>query len=149
MVRPARARRHRFARSRRYDLIRLRERSAYAGASAKNAPLELHPLIAVARRYLGRGNFTGYREAWCADAVNAWLRAAGLRPNRSHRAIDFASYGRASAPRVGAIAVLRHHVGLVAGFSRGRVLLLSGNHSHRVAYGLYSARKILAYRQPV
>jgi uncharacterized protein (TIGR02594 family) len=107
------------------------------------------PLLAVARRYLGRGNFTGYREAWCADAVNVWLRRAGLQPQRSHRAVDFARYGRAARPHVGAIAVLRHHVGIVAGFSRGRVILLSGNHGHRVGLGAYAAHRIIAFRDPV
>ena len=80
--------------------------------------------------------------------LNAWLRAAGLRPNRSHRAIDFASYGRASAPRIGAIAVLRHHVGLIAGFSRGRVFCCPAIIRSRRLWALLGA-KIFAYRQPV
>lgn len=107
-------------------------------------------LIGVARRYLGRGNFTGYREAWCADALRAWLRQSGHSlAGTDHRAISFARYGRPSGPHVGAVAVLRHHVGIVAGLTRRGVILLSGNHSHRVAYGVYPLRRIVAFREPV
>lgn len=104
----------------------------------------------MARSYLGRGNFTGFREAWCADAVRAWLRQSGhSTAGTDHRAISFARYGRRTSPHVGAIAVLRHHVGIVAGFERGRVVLLSGNHRKRVGIGVYPARKILAFREPI
>ncbi len=121
-------------------------------------------LIGVARQYLGRGNFTGFHEAWCADALRAWLRRGGYSiRGTDHRAISFARYGRQTGPHVGAIAVLRHHVGIVAGFApcaSGRrtperapnacsVILLSGNHGHRVALGGYAARRIIAFRDPI
>jgi hypothetical protein len=107
------------------------------------------PVLAIAERYLGARNFTGFREAWCADALNVWLRKSGHRPQRSHRAVDFARYGRPTAPRIGAIAVMRHHVGIVAGFARGGVILLSGNHRRRVGLGVYSLRRFIAFREPV
>lgn len=122
-------------------------------------------LLSVARNYLGRGNFTGYREAWCADALRAWLRRGGYSiSGTDHRAISFARYGRPTSAHVGAVAVMWHHVGIVAGFANcssgwrtperapnkcGGVLLLSGNHGRRVAYGVYPLRRIVAFREPV
>lgn len=116
------------------------------------APLDIrtsHQLLAEAQRYLGSGRFTKLARAWCADAMNAWLARAGLRGTGDGRAISFARYGRATAPKVGAIAVARNHVGIVAGFERGKVLLLSGNHGNRVAYGLYAMNRFIAFREPV
>ncbi len=138
------ARQH--GRAARHDRRRFRSPRVLAHA----APLELHPLLTVARRYLGRGNFTGFREAWCADSLRFWLRQAGYSiAGTDHRAISFARYGRPTAPHVGAVAVLRHHVGIVAGFDRRGVVLLSGNHARRVGLGVYSPRRILAFREPV
>jgi hypothetical protein len=118
------------------------ERMAYRG--------RVSPLLNVARGYLGRGNFTGYREAWCADAVRAWLRQSGHSiAGTDHRAISFARYGRPTSPHVGAIAVERHHVGIVAAVTRRGVILLSGNHGHRVALGAYPRRRIIAFRDPI
>ena len=128
----------RLARARRHDL----SHSEFPDSST--GPL------AVARAYLGRGNFTGYREAWCADALRVWLRKSGHSiAGTDHRAISFARYGRPTSPHVGAVAVLRHHVGLVAGFSHGGVVLISGNHARRVALGVYPLRRIIAFREPV
>jgi uncharacterized protein (TIGR02594 family) len=106
-------------------------------------------LVHVASRYLGRGNFTHVRGPWCAAAVGRWLEVAGYRRLRSLRAADYARYGRPSGPAPGAIAVMRHHVGIVVGVTRRGPLILSGNHSHRVALSVYAPRKILAYRRPV
>jgi uncharacterized protein (TIGR02594 family) len=107
------------------------------------------PLLAAASRFLGGGNFTHFRGPWCAAAVGRWLSIAGYRRLRSLRAIDYARYGRRSGPRPGALAVMRHHVGIVVGVSRRGVLLLSGNHRHRVSLGVYPRRRIVAYRSPV
>ena len=111
---------------------------------------ESSSLLNVARSYLGRRNFTGFEEAWCADALRVWLRQSGHSlGGTDHRAISFARYGRPSTPHVGAVAVLRHHVGIVAGFTHGGVILLSGNHRQRVGFGVYSPRRILAFREPI
>jgi hypothetical protein len=107
------------------------------------------PLLQAAQPYLGLGNFTGLRAPWCAAALRIWLARAGYHAPRSNRAIDFARYGRAARPFVGAVAVLRHHVGIVIGFSRRGPILLSGNHNHRVGVGAYSARRVIAYRAPI
>lgn len=112
-------------------------------------PLELHPLINAARPDLGRGNFTGLHAAWCAAGLNIWLHRAGYAASRSNLAISFARYGRATIEHIGAIAVLAHHVGIVVGVSKRGPILLSANHGHRVGIGPYSARQIVAYRDPV
>jgi hypothetical protein len=117
--------------------------------AAPRASLRSTPLLAAASRFLGGGNFTHFRGPWCAEAVGRWLSIAGYRRLRSLRAIDYARYGRRSGPRPGALAVMRHHVGIVVGVSRRGVLLLSGNHRHRVGLGVYPRRRIVAFRQPI
>ena len=118
-----------------------------------SAPMDIRTapqLVATADRYRGARNFTGLRGPWCAAALRMWLRMTGHSiAGTDNRAISFAHYGRASGPRVGSIAVMRHHVGIVAGFKGGNPVLLSGNHGHRVGVGVYSARRIIAYREPV
>lgn len=107
-------------------------------------------LLAVAKRFLGARNFTGHRGIpWCAAAVGSWLRQAGYASLRSFRAIDYLHYGYPTSAHTGALAVLRHHVGIVVEVTARGVLLLSGNHGHRVAYGTYPLSRILAFREPV
>lgn len=106
-------------------------------------------LVHVASRYIGRGNFTGFHGPWCAAAVGDWLTRAGYRRLHSFRALDYARYGRPSGPVPGAIAVMRHHIGIVVRVTRRGPLILSGNHRHRVAVSVYAPRKIIAYRRPV
>lgn len=106
-------------------------------------------LLAVAERYVGSRRFTVHARAWCADALNAWLAKAGYHGTGDGRAISFARYGRPTGPKIGAIAVQRHHVGIVIGMTARGPVLLSGNHGHRVGVGVYSARRIIAYREPV
>jgi hypothetical protein len=111
--------------------------------------LDRHPLIAAARADMGARNFTGLNAAWCAAALRIWLRRGGYSAPRSNRAIDFKSYGRSAGPRAGMIAVLRHHVGIVVGFAHRRLVLISGNHGHRVGLGTYDIHRIVAFREPV
>ena len=106
-------------------------------------------LLVVAESYRGSRRFTARARAWCADALGAWLRMAGFSSTGDGRAISYLHYGRPSGPHVGAIAVLRHHVGIVVGQGAHGPILLSGNHGKRVGVGEYSARRILAYREPV
>jgi hypothetical protein len=43
-----------------------------------------------------------------------------------------------------------HHIGIVKEvLPGGSIVLLSGNHRHRVGVGLYSANRIIAFREPV
>jgi hypothetical protein len=105
-------------------------------------------VLSVARRYVGSGKFTPYRGPWCADGLNVWLRKAGYPANPSRAARDFRHYGVPTYAHPGAIAVMPHHVGVVAGVEGNKIYLLSANHLHRVGYGWYSKRRIIAYREP-
>ena len=145
---PLRARgRHRVRRP--VTMLAARTRAIFAQVAA---PLDIRTapqLIAVAQRYIGARRFTAHARAWCADALGVWLHKAGYSNTGDGRAISYLRYGHPAPMRVGAIAVLKHHVGIVADVTPRGVVLLSGNHGRKVGYGLYSARRILAFRWPV
>jgi uncharacterized protein (TIGR02594 family) len=108
-------------------------------------------LLAVADRFVGSRNPTGYRGPWCGAFMGMVARRSGMRlPTGYLQAREWAKAGRRiSGPRIGAIAVLRHHVGIVAGIDRGgNPILVSGNHGRRVGIGVYGARRVIAYVQP-
>lgn len=129
-------------------VARARRKRGAVDTNFASAVIQSEGVLAVAQRYIGSGRFTPWARAWCADAVNAWLRMAGYRGTGDGRAISFARYGRPSGPQIGAIAVLRHHVGIVIGRSGRGVVLLSGNHSRRVGIGVYASHRIIAFREP-
>lgn len=117
---------------------------------AESRPLELHPLLAAARHYLGRGNFTRHAGPWCRDAINVWMRQAGYRlTNNSRRAIDALRLGhRVASPRPGDLVVMRHHVTIFAGWGGRGVIGLGGNQGRRVKYSHFSSRRVVAYVRP-
>ncbi|MFC0242330.1 TIGR02594 family protein [Rhodopseudomonas telluris] len=111
-------------------------------------------LVAEARRYIG-GNPTGRSRLWCARFMNMVLERSGHRGTGSDMASSFARYGqRISGPQVGAIAVMSRgkrggHVGIVSGIDpNGNPIVVSGNHSRRVAESVYSRSRIYAYVMP-
>jgi hypothetical protein len=113
------------------------------------APVGDERVLRVAEHYVGHGNFTGFHGKWCAAATGLWLREAGYTRLGSLAAIDYARYGRPSTPKPGVVAVLPHHIGIVAKVYPTSILLLSGNHLHNVGYGVVSKRSIVAFRAPV
>ena len=111
-------------------------------------------VVAEARRWIGT-NPTDRKSLWCARFMNFVLKRVGLSGTSSDMANSFASYGqRLAGPKVGAIAVMSRgrgggHVGVVSGFdSHGDPIVISGNHSHRVAEAVYSRSRIYAYVAP-
>lgn len=121
---------------------------------AGNGPIDLttltnHPLLSVAARYMGRSGPTiGLpSRQWCRDFVNMVLAKAGHPPrDRSRRAIDAIRLGsRVRDPRPGDLAVMRHHVTIVAGMAGGQVIGLGGNHGRRVKVSAYDARRVVAF----
>lgn len=111
-------------------------------------------VVAEARRYIG-GNPTGRRSLWCARFMNMVLARSGHRTTGSDMASSFANYGRrVSGPQVGAIAVMSRgrrggHVGIVSGIdAKGNPIVVSGNHSRRVAEATYSRSRVYAYVMP-
>jgi hypothetical protein len=104
-------------------------------------------LLTMASADLG-SNPTGWRSKWCARALNLWLAKVGFATNSANTAISFSHYGVPTTARVGAIAVMPHHVGIVEAVGPSYVTLISGNHGHRVAVGKYAMSEIIAFRAP-
>ena len=99
-------------------------------------------------------NPTGWKQQWCARSVNLWLQSSGKRGCGGNTAISCIDAGRKlSGPQVGALAVMKHHVGIVKEISGGQVTLVSGNHSGRsgarsVGIGKYARGRVVAYVWP-
>ena len=112
-----------------------------------------YALVAEARRYLGKPNPTGLKELWCGAFVDLVLKRLGYKGG-GNLASAYARYGtRVPGPQIGAIAVMTRvgggHVGIVSGFdSKGRPIIISGNHQRRVAEVVYPAGRIYAYVIP-
>jgi uncharacterized protein (TIGR02594 family) len=111
-------------------------------------------VVTEARRWIGT-NPTGRKSLWCARFMNFVLHRTGFAGTSSDLAKSFASYGkRLPGPKIGAIAVMNRgrsggHVGVVSGFdSHGNPIVISGNHSRRVAEAVYSRSRIFAYVAP-
>lgn len=90
---------------------------------------------------------------WCADFMNMMLGRQGA----SRSAASYRSYGSAAAHGcIDCIAVLapcrrggHWHVGVVSGYdANGNPIIVSGNHNHRVAEGVYPRQCVMSYRSP-
>ena len=101
-------------------------------------------LIRLAMEHLG-ANPTGWSHNWCGRFLAMTLEAAG-HTGGGNLAAGYADYGLPAKAQVGAIAVMPHHVGIVTAVGPGYVVLLSGNHAHKVGVGRYASNKIIAYR---
>ena len=101
-------------------------------------------LIRLAMEHLG-DNPTGWRHSWCGRFLAMTLEEAGHRGG-GNLAAGYADYGLPAKAQLGAIAVMPHHVGIVTAVGPDYVVLLSGNHGHKVGVGRYAKNKILAYR---
>ena len=101
-------------------------------------------LIRLAMEHLG-ANPTGWSHNWCGRFLAMTLEAAGHRGG-GNLAAGYADYGLPAKTQVGAIAVMPHHVGIVTAVGPNYVVLLSGNHAHKVGVGRYASNKIIAYR---
>lgn len=118
------------------------------------APLDLtaltsHPLLTVAASYIGRsGPAMGLpARLWCRDFINLVMAKAGHPPrDRSRRAIDALRLGqRVRDPRPGDLAVMRHHVTIVAAMRGGQVIGLGGNQGRRVRVSHYAASRVVGF----
>jgi uncharacterized protein (TIGR02594 family) len=84
--------------------------------------------------------------------MNVILKRTGYRGTGSDLARSFASLPRTDL-HVGAIAVMGRrgggHVGVVSGITaNGDPIIISGNHSHRVAEAVYRRHRIYAFVSP-
>ncbi len=137
----------------RLDVRHSRRVSRVHGPEQGSAAVGSSDVVSEARRYIG-GNPTGRGSLWCAAFMNLVLQRTGHRVTGSNMARSFASYGqRVTGPQVGAIAVMSRrgggHVGVVSGLdAKGNVIVISGNHGHRVAESVYPRSRIYAYVLP-
>jgi len=122
-----------------------------AGSLTFVAPANASKLIKLMQSDLGDRRPKGCPNKWCACYMDQILAQAGFAEHGTNRARDFASYGKkAKATQVGSIMVMRSHIGVVMGkCDDGRVKIISGNYSKKVAVGCYSAKKAIAWRAPV
>jgi len=109
-------------------------------------------LVALAMRYDGK-NPTGWSHNWCAHYLDMVLQEAGY-PSGGNLARGYASYGQPTPARVGAIAVMPNHVGVVAFVGDDYVILVSGNHGgssgdRTVGLGRYAMSRITTFRIPL
>ena len=105
-------------------------------------------ILAEARRWLGSGNPTPFREPWCRDFVNMVIERAGYRlADRSHMALAALRLGRRVAePRPGDLAVMAGHVTFFAGWDgAGAFVGLGGNQHHRVTLARFARRAVVAF----
>ena len=120
--------------------------------SELDSPDTANALVALAMRYDGK-NPTGWSHNWCARYLDMVLQEAGY-PSGGNLARGYASYGQPTPARVGAIAVMPNHVGVVAFVGDDYVILVSGNHGgnsgHRtVGLGRYALSRITTFRMPL
>ena len=101
-------------------------------------------MIRLAMEHLG-DNPTGWSHSWCGRFLAMTLEEAG-HSGGGNLAAGYADYGLPAKAQVGAIAVMPHHVGIVTAVGPDYVVLLSGNHGHKVGVGRYASNKIIAYR---
>ena len=117
-----------------------------------DSPDTANALVALAMRYDGK-NPTGWSHNWCARYLDMVLQEAGYLSG-GNLARGYASYGQPTPARVGAIAVMPNHVGVVAFVGGDYVILVSGNHGgssgHRtVGLGRYAMSRITTFRMPL
>ena len=123
---------------------RFESRPAFAGGASS--------VVAEAMRFVGAGNVTGMRGAWCADYASMILRRTGRHPLAGRSVSAAFAYGpRVSQPKPGDLVVLNtragyaQHVGFFAGWDHGEMLMVSGNWRHRVAVAPISRGAVAAF----
>ena len=116
--------------------------------SAGASPWLMHALNDVGT------NPTGWKRLWCAKSLNMWLEQSGKRGCGGNTAVSCLQAGRKlSGPQVGAIAVMKHHVGIVKEVHGAHVTLVSGNNAGRsgnrkVGVSKYAKGRVMAYVWP-
>lgn len=88
----------------------------------------------------------GRPSAWCGWWLGQHL---GLHSRNLWLARNWAGVGRSSnGPRIGAVVVWRHHVGIITGHHDGKWIVKSGNDGHAVRERARSIAGAIAFRWP-
>ena len=123
--------------------------SSYWQGESARGPVEAigGDLVATARRFLGSGRPHGAPAEWCGAFMGLVARVTGHAvPAGYEKAAQWIHAGpRLPGPRVGAIAVYSHHVGIVEAVTKQGPLLISGNFGHKVAEGYQRRGRLLGY----
>ena len=106
--------------------------------------------------YQGGSGLSVQDRAWCADFMNATLKAGGQEGTGSGMARSFMQWGQpTSSPRPGDVAVFSRgdpsagtgHVGYYQGRNaNGSIRVLGGNQSGQVSEASYDAGRLLGFR---
>lgn len=94
------------------------------------------------RTHHRRGNWAKPRK-WCGWYMRKLLGVADPAYNRARH---WLTWGRRSGPRIGAVVVWPHHVGIIVGRSGGRWIVKSGNDGNRVRTRPRSLRGAIGFR---
>lgn len=99
------------------------------------------------------GWFEDDETPWCGTFVAHCMDVAGLpRPKHWYRAKDWAGWGKASEPVLGAVAVFGRegggHVGILVGKSASNYYVLGGNQSNAVTITPIAKSRLIAIRWP-
>ena len=127
---------------------RARPSIVLVAAASPSAPASTSRVLVEASRWLGGGNPTPFREAWCRDFVNFVLERAGVAlADRSHLALGALRLGpRVAEPQPGDLVVLRGHVAFFAGWDGADcVIALGGNQRDRVTLARFDRRAVIAF----
>ena len=124
--------------------VRSASRECASGEACDDVVSGGSQLIRLALEHLGK-NPTGWAHNWCGRFLAMTLEEAG-HTGGGNLAAGYADYGLPAKAQVGAIAVMSHHVGIVTAVGPDYVVLVSGNHGHKVGVGRYASNKIIAYR---
>ena len=102
-------------------------RSGYAGEGWSSQQAGGYALRRTAYR---GGGYGGRPRAWCGWEMR---HLVGADPGPQYNlARNWAHWGRAGAPGVGAVVVWAHHVGKIVGQENGQWIIRSGNDGHAV-----------------
>ena len=128
---------------------RVHDKTALAASSAGRSPAAtshfFRPRVAQQVRWFGPDT----RPAkWCGWFMR---QIFGVTDRAYNRAAEWTKWGHWSpGPRVGAVVVWWHHVGLIEGGpdGRGQWLVKSGNDAHAVRTRFMSLARAIAFRMP-
>ena len=105
----------------------------------------MHNLVMAARAHLGT-NPTGWAHVWCGKFMSLIAPQAAAKIDNPNAARNWAQLPSVGGCRVGAVAVMPHHVGVVSECNGRKIRMVSGNSvGHRVAETDISSSRIIAF----
>lgn len=132
-------------------------KAAYADLGLKEIRGSRHnPRVVEMFALSGHGWVKDDETAWCAAAMGAWLKEAGMVGSGSLAARSYLKWGKKTTkPKRGDVVVFKRgnstwqgHVALYLGQAEGRIYVIGGNQSNRVSVTRYPKSKLLGYRKP-